>query len=112
VHDTAWQGAVPVLDAVAVLDEESSAVSLFLVNRDQTTAVTLDVDVRGMAGLTVAQHTGLFDADPDAVNTADDPDRVVPQRLPDIPVEEGRLQVVLPPLSWNMVRLGRDAVSL
>jgi alpha-L-arabinofuranosidase len=112
VHDTAWQGTVPVLDAVAVLDEESSAVSLFLVNRDQTTPVTVDIDLRGMPGLTVARHTGLFDADPDAVNSAEDPDRVAPQQLPDIPVDEGRLQVVLPPLSWNMVRLGSDTVSL
>jgi alpha-L-arabinofuranosidase len=105
VHDTAWQGEVPVLDSVAVLDEESGAVALFAVNRDQTTPLALDVDLRGLEGVATAEHTTLADDDPDAVNGADAPDRVTPQRQDDIRVDDGRLQVVLPPLSWNMVRL-------
>ena len=108
VHDTAWQGEVPVLDPLAVLDEESGAVTLFAVNRDQTTPIALDVDLRGLAAVTTAEHTTLADADPDAVNSADDPDRVLPQRQDDVRVDGGRLQVVLPPLSWNMVRLVSD----
>jgi alpha-L-arabinofuranosidase len=105
VHDTAWQGEVPVLDSVAVLDEESGAVALFAVNRDQTTPLALDVDLRGLEGVATAEHTTLADKDPDAVNSADAPDRVTPQRQNDIRVDGRRLQVVLPPLSWNMVRL-------
>jgi len=105
LYDTAWQGEVPVLDSVAVFDEESGAVTLFLVNRDQTTLLTLDVDVRGIPGLTVGHHTTLSDTDPDAVNSADEPDRVVPRAQGKIAVDGGRLNVVLPPLSWNMVRL-------
>jgi alpha-N-arabinofuranosidase len=105
VQDTAWQGEVPVLDAVAVLDEELPAVTLFLVNRDQRTPLSLDVDLRGLPALTFGQHTSLSDADPDAVNTAEQPDRVVPTAPQDVKVDGGRLQVVLEPLSWNMVRL-------
>ena len=105
LHDTAWQGEVPVLDSVAVLDEESGAVTLFLVNRGQTMPITLDVDLRGVPGLTVGQHTALSDTDPDAVNSAQEPNRVVPRAQGKIAVDCGRLTVVLPPLSWNMVRL-------
>jgi len=105
LHDTAWQGEVPVLDSVAVLDEESGAVTLFLVNRDQTTSISLDIDLRGVPGLTVGEHTALSDTDPDAVNSVDEPDRVVPRAEGKIAVDGGRLSVVLPPLSWNMIRL-------
>ena len=105
LYDTAWQGEVPVLDSVAVFDEESGAVTLFLVNRDQTTLLTLDIDVRGIPGLTVGHHTTLSDTDPDAVNSAEEPDRVVPRAEGKIAVDGGRLSVVLPPLSWNMIRL-------
>ncbi|RKS77385.1 alpha-N-arabinofuranosidase [Motilibacter peucedani] len=105
VHDTAWQGEVPVLDSVAVLDEESGAVTVFAVNRDQTTPVTLDLDLRGMTGLARGSHTCLSDDDPEAVNSAEQPDRVVPRDAGSISLDGGRAQVVLPPLSWNMLRL-------
>jgi len=105
VQDTAWQGEVPVLDAVAVLDEELPAVTLFLVNRDQRTPLSLDVDLRGLPALTFGQHTSLSDADPDAVNTAEQPDRVVPRPGTGASVEDGQLTVGLPPASWNVLRL-------
>jgi alpha-N-arabinofuranosidase len=105
LHDTAWQGEVPVLDSVAVLDEESGAVTLFLVNRDQATPLTLDIDLRGVGTLTAGELTTLSDTDPDAVNSAEEPDRVVPHAQGKVAVDGGRLDVVLPPLSWNMLRL-------
>ena len=105
LHDTAWQGEVPVLDSVAVLDEESGAVTLFLVNRDQAAPLTLDLDLRGVGTLTAGELTTLSDTDPDAVNSAEEPDRVVPHAQGKVAVDGGRLDVVLPPLSWNMLRL-------
>jgi len=46
----------------------------------------------------------IHDDDPDAVNTADRPDRVTPRRLDDIKVAGGSASVVLPALSWSMLR--------
>ena len=40
-----------------------------------------------------------------AVNTLSSPDRVVPKTLDDPKLDGGRLQAVLPPLSWSMIRL-------
>jgi alpha-N-arabinofuranosidase len=106
VHETAVQGEVPILDAVAVHDEESGGVTLFLVNRDQREELTVDLDLRGVPGLTAAaEHVAIHDADPDAVNTADQPDRVVPRRLDPPSLAGGRATVTLPALSWNMLRL-------
>jgi alpha-L-arabinofuranosidase len=104
-YETSWLGEVPVVDATAVLDEESGAVTLFAVNRDQQQAVPLAVDLRGCRSLAVAEHIALADEDPDATNTAARPDRVTPRRLADPKIVDGRLEAILPALSWNMIRL-------
>jgi alpha-N-arabinofuranosidase len=105
VYDTSWQGEVPLLDATAVLDEESGAVTLFAVNRDQDQPLTLSADVRALPSLATGEHVVITDDDPDAVNTADDPERVTPRRLEDVKVTDGRAEIVLPPLSWSIVTL-------
>jgi alpha-N-arabinofuranosidase len=104
-HDTRWQGEVPVLDAAAVWDEVSEEVRVFTVNRYQNEPIALDIDLRAFPNLTIAEHEAVCDDDPDAVNTATAPDRVRPRRLDDTAVDGGRLQVRLPALSWNMLRL-------
>jgi len=78
---------------------------LFAVNRDQREELTLDVDLRAFPGLVTGEHVAIHDAEPDAVNTADQPDRVAPRRLGDIKVADGRATAVLPALSWSMIRL-------
>jgi alpha-N-arabinofuranosidase len=104
-HDTSWLGEVPTLDATAVLDEESGAVTLFAVNRDQHQPMSVEVDVRACRGLAVGEHVAMNDEDPDATNSAAEPDRVVPSRLAEVKVTDGYATAVLPPLSWNMIRL-------
>jgi len=63
------------------------------------------VDLRAIPSLAVGRHTAIFDDDPEATNTMEQPDRVVPRTLPDLKVDGGRLSVELAPLSWNMVRV-------
>ncbi|WP_433305021.1 alpha-N-arabinofuranosidase [Actinoplanes sp. CA-030573] len=104
-HETAAQGEVPVLSAVALRDEESGEVTLFAVNRDQRQALTLDLDLRACPGLTIGKHTAVYDSDPDAANTAERPDRVAPRPLEDLKVDGGRATATLPPRSWSMIRL-------
>ena len=104
VMDTKWFGDAPVLDAAATLEDDGT-VSVFAVNRDQHQPMTVSVNVRALPGLVTAQHTALYDSDPDAVNTAEAPDRVVPRRLDDLEITDGRLPVVLPPVSWSLIRL-------
>jgi alpha-N-arabinofuranosidase len=101
--DTKEQGEQPLLDAVAVQGE--SGVTIFAVNRSQTEPMAVDVDVRSLTSLTTATHTTLADDDPDAINTMDQPDRVTTRRLDDPKLDGGRLQAVLPPLSWNMIQI-------
>jgi alpha-L-arabinofuranosidase len=93
------------VDATAVLDEASGAVTLFTVNRDQRQPAALDIDLRACPGLAIGEHVALFDDDPDATNSAAEPERVTPRRLDEVKVADGHAGVVLPPLSWSMVRL-------
>ena len=102
-YETGAHGEVPVLDSVAVQTE--SGVVIFAVNRDQHSALALDVDLRSLPKLTTATHTALTDDDPDAINTAEQPERVTPRRLDDPKVDGGRVQAVLPAMSWNMIRI-------
>jgi alpha-L-arabinofuranosidase len=104
-YETSWMGEVPLVDATAVHDEESGTVTLFAVNRDQHEPLALDIDIRSLPRLAIGEHVALFDEDPDATNTSDEPDRVTPTRLADVKAADGTVTAVLPALSWNMIRL-------
>ena len=103
-HETARWGEVPLLDAVAVHDEDVGTLTVFAVNRDQREPMAVDLDLRGLPGLAPGEHTTLAGDDADAVNDADAPDRVTPRQLDEVKLDGGRARVVLPALSWNMVR--------
>lgn len=105
VYETAAYGEVPVLDAVATHDEETGETTLFMVNRSVDQSLTVDIDIRALGALRLGAATTLAGPDPYARNTADDPFRVVPRANPEIRVEGGSLTAVLPPVSWNVIRL-------
>ena len=73
-------------------------------NRDLEESCLLDLDLRSFAPLKMQEHIVLHHDDVQAVNTEENPNEVVPSSLPVVPVEGGRAQVVLPPLSWNVLR--------
>jgi len=99
--------AVPMLDAVAVLDQEQEELTIFAVNRGQSGPLLLEGDLRGIAGYMVTEHLILEHSDPDASNTAEQPNNVVPHSKGDAKLADGCLQVLLPRLSWNVIRLAK-----
>ncbi len=96
-HETAHYGEVPLLHATAV-EAEDGSITVFAVNRDTTTPMHLDLDLRGFGPLQATEHLVLSDPDRHAANTLAEPDRVRPRRLD--PADQA-----LPPLSWNVIRL-------
>lgn len=105
-YDTARHGPAPLVDAVATHDPESGQVTIFAVSRCVDQPVTLTVDTRAFPrGLVPTQATVLADPDVYAVNTADDPDRVRPRPNPAVTVDDTTVRLVLPPVSWNVLRL-------
>jgi len=104
-YDTAKYGAVPLLHATAVQDPASGAVTVFAVNRGQDQPLELDVALHGLDLTAVTEHSALADADPEARNTLEAPDRVAPHPVTGTTLADGALHAVLEPLSWNVIRL-------
>ncbi len=106
-HHTERFGEVDLLHATAVReDSPDGAVTVFAVNRSQTEELPLEVALGGLGLGRVVEHSVLSDADPDARNTSDEPNRVTPHAAQGTRLDEGRtLRATLEPLSWNVIRL-------
>jgi alpha-N-arabinofuranosidase len=103
--------AVPLLDAVAVLNEELEQMVVFAVNRGQEEPLLLEGDLRNIAGYRVVEHMVLAHTDPTARNTAALPNEVVPHLRGDAMLADGRLTAILPKLSWNVIRMCKSSQS-
>ena len=53
------------------------------------------------------EHIVLHHDDVKAINTEENPNNVAPQEGKGGTLDGGRLEVVLPSLSWNVIRLGK-----
>ena len=97
-------GVAEAIEAVAVHDADAGRLALFAVNRlDRSLA--FEATLRELDDLAVDEHTVLADPDIRATNTAIRPDRVVPSPRSGARLDGDRLSVLLPPRSWNLVRL-------
>jgi alpha-N-arabinofuranosidase len=103
-HETKVYGETDLLHATAVRADDGT-VTVFAVNRSRTEPLPLEVALSGLDLTSVAEHTALADADPDARNTLADPDRVTPHQVEGTTLTDGTLTAVLEPLSWNVIRL-------
>jgi len=103
-HETSRYGDVPLLDAVATVDGDGHA-AVFAVNRSPTEPLAVSVDARSLGDVRIIECVTLSDPDIYRVNTADEPHAVVPRPNPTARVESGRVEVLLPAVSWTMLRL-------
>jgi alpha-N-arabinofuranosidase len=105
-YATAAYGEVPLVDAVATFDAAAGAATVFLVNRSVSESASVSVDVRGVPASRVVEAVTLWDDDPHARNTLDQPNRVGLRPTPSAVLDGGELRVSLPPVSWTAVSLG------
>lgn len=106
VIDTPAYGAVDRIWPAATWDEESGDLAVFLINRDLEADETATLDLSRFGGLELVEHLSIAEPDRDAVNTAEDPDRVVP-RPGRSRLDGGVLSIEAPALSWHCLRLHR-----
>ena len=106
-YDNPTYGDVPWLDVSAVRSEESDRLTVFVVNRSGSESVELEARFAGWEGFRLVGHTVLHHDDAKAVNDEANPGRVAPIELP--VKGEGTLQtgILLPPLSWNVLRFAQ-----
>jgi alpha-N-arabinofuranosidase len=103
--DFARAADVPLIDAVATLDEPARQAALFVLNRDLSNERELTVEWADVAPTRVLACETLTGADLKAFNTFDAPTRVVPQPLP-APAAGNRMTLKLPARSYTAVHIG------
>jgi alpha-N-arabinofuranosidase len=80
-------------------------ITIFAINRSLDETMPLDIALFGFGNLSLAEALVLRHDDLQAVNAEDEPDKVAPTVLDGITVTGDRVAAVLPPASWNMIRL-------
>jgi len=69
--------------------------------------ITLACDLRAFGDLKPVEHIVLHHDDVKAVNTEEKPDEVAPVKGRNGKVDGGKMNVKLPALSWNVIRLSK-----
>ncbi|PLS31419.1 alpha-L-arabinofuranosidase [Bifidobacterium margollesii] len=103
-HHTDKYGDVDTLNAVAVREADGS-LAVFVANRSADQSGEFEIDLPDDASYTVVEAQTLHDDDPDARNTADDQNHVVPA-VNDTAVLDaaaGTVKVSVPPISWTVL---------
>lgn len=95
--DTERYGKQPFVQTAGIYDEENGIVTVFAVNLDLRECVELDCALQ-FPQFELLQHIQIHEDQPLAMNTFKNPNRVVPR---EVAVTD---QVILPPLSWNVLR--------
>ena len=105
VYENATHGEVPFLESIATWNRQAEEATIFAVNRSMTEQMQLNGMLAGWKHVELVEHITLVHKDPKATNTRKNPGTVVPGRLDTTRLDGDSLQAVLPPLSWNVIRL-------
>ena len=98
---------VPLVDAVATIDDDAETATIFAVNRSQSEALELNGDVRSLPGYRVIEHLVLEHERAKAANTREQPNTVLPHNRGVSTLDGGNFTATLPKLSWNVIRLAK-----
>jgi alpha-N-arabinofuranosidase len=93
------------VDAVATHDADAAATSVFLVNRSQSEATTVTIDIRALGAVEVVSAQTLSDDDVYAKNTLAQQERVGLSQNDSAVAGDGTITVTLPPVSWTALEL-------
>lgn len=102
--ETKLYGDVPVIQSAATYNEEDKTVTVFILNCDQNDDVELNLDLRSFGRMEPVEHILMNGPDLNAKNTFSEPEKVVPRRLNMERYDGKVLTIVLPKLSWNVLR--------
>ncbi len=95
---------VPVIEAIATLNDETDELTIFCVNKSTDDDVLLNVSLLGLDGFKPFEYTAMEGFGLKQTNDFGN-DEVKPKIKPLPAVEKSSLELKLQPLSWNMLRL-------
>ncbi len=94
---------VETVQAAAALNEEAGELTVFVINADAEEEQELKLDARGFEGWKFTEHIEMFSEDPEAANSWDRPDRILPRSNTETRTEKGILTARLKKESWNVL---------
>ena len=110
VYDSKDFCSVPYIDLAATIDETNN-LCVFCVNKDLNDDFLLSLDLRAFPSCHLTEHIVLSHPDKTAFNTKEDPLRVIPEHGDKGSCDHGKYQILLPKLSWNVLRFSCDSMD-
>jgi len=94
---------VPYIDSACAWDKEKKRLTVFVINRNEDTEYPLALDISGFKEYTFDKHIEICSDDPDAKNSYEDPDKILPVENQRGVFADGELKTHVKPLSWNVI---------
>lgn len=95
---------VPYVEAIGIINEEKTELTVFAVNRSLTDNIDFEIDLSDFKEKALIEHLVLEHDDMKAVNTAQKPDNVVPHAKGVTKVSGEKAEALLAKHSWNVIR--------
>ena len=95
------------VQAAAAMDEEAGELSIFVINADLNEPQLLTLDARGFDGWKFEGHTEMYADAPDAANSYEHPDRLIPRENGETSCDGGTVTARLEKASWNILRFSK-----
>jgi alpha-N-arabinofuranosidase len=103
-QDLYFPVSAPYLKFAAVQDR-NDGVTLFALNRHLTESMPIIVTLNGFGTKSIRAARTLSHRDLNATNTRDAPDTVRPAAMDGLSIADDTLRAMLPPASWNVIRM-------
>ncbi len=97
-------GKIPELQSLTTFDADKGELAFFVLNTNQTEDIKLDLDLKEFGQLKMIDHEVLVGDDMFAVNSFENPQNVVPEKVNLEETIGTEFTIELPKLSWHMVR--------
>lgn len=102
---TTKYGEVPVIHSSTTYDAKDNNLTFFSLNYDQKNDIALKIRIDEFRSLEIIEHWVMSGDDLFASNTFKEPTRVIPKLNPVEKSAGNEFNIILPKLSWNVVRL-------
>lgn len=96
-------GDAPLINTSIIFNEENEEVNVFCLNIGNAD-MNVELDMKSFGKVKMLEHTCLNGSDLNMKNTFDAPERVKPKNLPTNTLDAGSFELLLPKLSWNVMR--------
>ena len=93
---------VPYIDTACALHEMSGTLTVFVINRNQTEAYPVQLDVRGFEGIRTISHYEMYSSDFEKKSGFEN-DWKQPETNPAAALRDGIATTTIKPLSWNVI---------